>query len=91
MIPHADVYVLCSYTTMGFAIEKYAMQIMKSGKRLILEADTVKHVKMKEKKSHQRDKYLGCPSRKILGTILKVDQRRTSTNGPGNKKTHDDA
>ena len=25
----------------------------------------------------QRDKYLGCPPRKILRTILEVDQRRT--------------
>ena len=24
-------------------------------------------------KSHQRDKYLGCPLRKILGTILRMD------------------
>ena len=43
-----------------------------------------------KQKSHQRDEYLGCPSRKILKTIIKVDQRRTSTNGPENKKTHDD-
>ena len=38
-----------------------------------------------------RDKYLGCPPRKILGTILKVEEGKTSTNGPMNKKTHDDA
>ena len=42
-------------------------------------------------KSHQIDKYLGCPPRKILATILKVDQRRTPTNEPGNKKTHDNS
>ena len=41
-------------------------------------------------KSHQRDKYLGCPPRKILGTILEVDERRTPLNGPENKKTDDD-
>ena len=28
---------------------------------------------------------------KIHGAILKVDQRRTSTNGPENKKNKDDA
>ena len=35
------------------------------------------------------DEYLGCPPSKILGTIIKVDQRRTSTNGADNKKTND--
>ena len=39
----------------------------------------------------QRDKYLGCPLHKILGIILKVDERRTSANGAENKKTHDEA
>ena len=37
-------------------------------------------------KSHQRDKYLGCPPRETLGTILKVDEGRTLINGPENKK-----
>ena len=32
-----------------------------------------------------------CPPRKILGNIIKVDQRRTSINGSENKKTHDNA
>ena len=41
-------------------------------------------------KSSQRDKYLCCPPHKLLGTILKVDEGRTSTNGLENKKTHDD-
>ena len=40
-----------------------------------------------QKKSHQRNKYLGCPSRKILGTILKVDERRTLTNGRENNNS----
>ena len=55
----------------------------------ILEADTIKHVEMKEKilqankntnrnqitepKTNQRNKYMGCPPSKIIGTILKVD------------------
>ena len=42
-------------------------------------------------KSHQRDKCLGCPPSKILGIILKVDEGRTSTNEPENKKTNDAA
>ena len=37
------------------------------------------------------DKYLGCPSREIIGIILKVNEKRTLTNRPENKKTHDDA
>ena len=56
----------------------------------ILETDTIKQAKMKEKEEQkitrdktllwehcQRDKYLGCPPRKIFGAILWVDQRRT--------------
>ena len=35
-------------------------------------------------------KYLGCYPGKILGIILKMDDR-TSTNGPEKKKTFDDA
>ena len=34
---------------------------------------------------------MGCPSRKIFGTILEVDEGRTQTNEPDNKKTNDDA
>ena len=33
-------------------------------------------------KSHQRHKHLGCPPCNILGTILKVDETRISTNEP---------
>ena len=33
---------------------------------------------------------MDCLTGKIAGTILKVDERRTSTNGQENKKTHDD-
>ena len=40
---------------------------------------------------YQRDKYLGCLHRKIVGTILELDQRRTQTNGQENKKTNDHA
>ena len=35
-----------------------------------------------------KDENLGCFFRKILGAILKENQRRTRTNGPENKKTH---
>ena len=38
-----------------------------------------------------REKYLSCHSRKLLGTILKGDQKRIPINGPENKKTNDDA
>ena len=31
-----------------------------------------------------KDKYLGCPPLSLFGTILEVDQRRTSTNGAEN-------
>ena len=34
---------------------------------------------------------MGGLHRKILETILRVDERRTSANGPKNKKTHDNA
>ena len=38
-------------------------------------------------KFHQRDKYLGCPLCKILGTILEMN-KGTSTNGPESKETY---
>ena len=38
-----------------------------------------------------KDKHLGCSPCKILRSILEVVERRTSTNGPENKKTNDDA
>ena len=41
-------------------------------------------------KSYQRDKHLGYSSRRILGTILEVDEGRTATNG-AKKKINDDA
>ena len=34
---------------------------------------------------------MDCPFWKKVGTILKVDKRRSSTNQPESKKTHDDA
>ena len=37
------------------------------------------------------NKHLGCLLCKILGTILKMNKRRTLTNGPEDKKTDDDA
>ena len=41
-------------------------------------------------KSHQWYKYLGCPPPNLLGIVLEVDEGRTSTNGPENKRNHDD-
>ena len=41
-------------------------------------------------KSHQKGKYMGFGIWKTLGTIFKVD-KRTSTNGRENKKTHDNS
>ena len=38
-------------------------------------------------KSHQRNKQLVCLPYKILGTRLKMDERRTSRKRPDNKKT----
>ena len=52
----------------------------------ILEADTIKHVEMKDtirlettlqQKPHQRNKYLACAPSQIFGTLSQVDQRRT--------------
>ena len=60
-------------------------------KRIFQESDKTTRNQTISQKSHQKDKHLCCLLSKILGTILKVDERRTSTNGPKNKKTHDDA
>ena len=42
-------------------------------------------------KSHKRDKHLGSPSWRVLGTILRMNKGRTSTNEPEDKKVDDDA
>ena len=39
-----------------------------------------------QQKFHQRDKHLGYPSCKILGTIPKMDKGGSQTNGPSDKK-----
>ena len=36
----------------------------------------------------KKDKYLSCLSRKILGIVLKVDQKRTPINKQENEKTN---
>ena len=41
--------------------------------------------------SHQRDKHLGCPTCKIPRTIHQEAKRRISTNGPENKKIHNNS
>ena len=69
-----------------------------------LEGDTIKQVEKKSKKntSGERENYSkpnyiakiswkDCTPCKILGTIFKVDERRTLKNGPKNKKINDDA
>ena len=47
--------------------------------------------KLYSRKPIKRINNPGCPLRKILGTILKMDQRRPQTNGLENKKTNDHA
>ena len=42
-------------------------------------------------KSHQKNKQLGIPSCKILGTIFKMDEGGTQTNREEGKKVDDDA
>ena len=39
-------------------------------------------------KPHQRNKYLGCATSQIFGTLSQVDPRGTQTNGPKDKKTN---
>ena len=116
-----EVRIYSQRIGMEFGREKYAILVIKSGKRHltdamelpnqdkirthketetnkyfgILEVDTIKQFKMeilkksisREPKNYSRsnyitrtlskNKYLGSPIRKIFGTILEVDQRRT--------------
>ena len=44
-----------------------------------------------KQKSHQWDGQLDCPPCMIPGTILEMDEGRTSINGSENKKTNNDA
>ena len=43
-----------------------------------------------QQESYQKNKHLGFPPCKILGTILQINKRRTSINGPEKKKTHNE-
>ena len=43
-----------------------------------------------QKKSHQRDKHMGCPPCKKFWTILKMEEGVTQINGPEDKKNDDD-
>ena len=52
----------------------------KNYKRVSQESEKTTRNQTTWQKSHQRDKYLGCPPRKILGMILKEDEGITSTN-----------
>ena len=114
---------------MEYGIDKYAMQIMKSGKKEMMKVMEVSNQeksersekrkltntwdyrkrtpenmwiwkkKLKDNTSGERGNYsklnyiveisyLDRPPRKILGAILKMNERRTSTNGSENKKIH---
>ena len=73
----------------------------------ILEVDTIEVVMKKKKSFSDKQqkfskpnsavgisskgKHLGCLFCKILGTILEIDEGKTLTNGPENKKVNDDA
>ena len=63
----------------------------------ILEADTIKLMKIRKKLKFLRrtrklleTKHLSCLLCNILGTILKIDEGRTQTYRPEDKKTSDD-
>ena len=49
-------------------------------KRKPLENEKTTQNQTIHQKSHQSGRYLGCPPGKILGTILKEDQRRAPAN-----------
>ena len=46
-------------------------------KRISQKDEKVTQNKIMSQEPYKRDKYLGCPPCKILGTILELDQRRT--------------
>ena len=43
----------------------------------------------RQQESHKKVKHLGCPPCKIIGTILEIDDGRTSTNEQEDKKVND--
>ena len=73
------------------AINIAGMKEKRKKKRISEENEKTTRNQITLQKSHPKDEYLGCLTRKILGTIITMDQRRPSTIGPENKKTHDDA
>ena len=67
-----------------------SLKLQQKKKRILKANEKTTRNQKTEPKSYPRDKHLSCPHRMILGTVFKVDERRTSTNRPENKKTHDD-
>ena len=62
----------------------------KNKKRLSQSNEKTSQNQTLQQESHQKDKQLGSPHCKILRTILEMDKRRTSTNGPEDKKANND-
>ena len=74
----------------AFTIKKKAEKKENIKQRVPQENDKATRNQSIKQKIYQRYKHLGCPFCKILGTILKVEEGKTSTNEPKNKKTNDD-
>ena len=62
------------------------VEVKEKKKRIPKENEKTTRNQTIKQKSCQKDKYQDCTPHNILGTILKVDERKTSTNGPENKK-----
>ena len=64
---------------------------IKEFKKVLLTNKKTSRNEALQQRFHQRTKNLGFIPYKMIGTIFKVDRRRTSTNEPKNKKTNNDA
>ena len=64
-------------------------EIKKNSKRISQTNVKAFRNRAQQLESHQKDKNLDCPTSKILGSILEIDEERT--NEPEDKKANDDA
>ena len=84
---------------MEFGTEKFAMLVMKSGKRHLTEGDKLPNQeKLRTLGKMETYKYLGILEVDTIKNlemkkkkILKVGQRKTQTNSPENKRPNDHA
>ena len=73
------------YKLLNILLPAHCVTVNYNEKRHMMKGLDEINPQKKPQRAHQREKYLRCSPRKMLGTILKMDEGTTSTNRPENK------